>query len=183
MPGTILLIVGYGYVLLQGANLISDGSELLLEVMDPGVIGGLVLPILGALPDAAMIVVSGIGGTKAEAQEEVAVGIGTLAGSTVMLLSIAWGGSLVLGRCDIEDGRAVNKKLTKGWDNMETGVTSDAATRLNAYIMVASAFFYLFPQIPTFLGHEHDPTAALCGSIACLIGLIIYCAYQVAYIP
>jgi len=58
-------------MLLKGANLISDGSELLLEVMDPGLIGGLLLPILGALPDAAMIVVSGTGGSAAEAQDEV----------------------------------------------------------------------------------------------------------------
>lgn len=39
-----------GLFLLKGANLISDGSELLLAVMDPGLIGGLLLPILGALP-------------------------------------------------------------------------------------------------------------------------------------
>ena len=174
-------MAGYGYVLLQGANLIGDGSELLLEVMDPGLIGGLLLPILGALPDAAMIVVSGTGGTAAEAQEDVAVGIGTLAGSTVMLLSIAWGGSLVLGRCDIENDRAVNKKLTKGWHPTETGVTSDKGTRMNAYIMVASAFLYLFPQIPTFLGHPHSPGASLAGAIACLVALVAYCIYQVVY--
>ena len=105
----------YGNLLLVGANLIGDGSELLLEIMDPGLIGGLVLPILGALPDAAMIVVSGMGGTVQAAQEQVAVGVGTLAGSTVMLLSIAWGGSLILGRCDIVQGRAKDKTLTKGW--------------------------------------------------------------------
>ena len=40
---------------------------------------------MGALPDAAMIVVSGLGGTRAEAQEQLAVGIGTLAGSTVIM--------------------------------------------------------------------------------------------------
>jgi Ca2+/Na+ antiporter len=181
LPGTLLLIAGYGYMLLQGANLISDGSELLLAVMDPGLIGGLLLPILGALPDAAMIVVSGTGGSVAEAQEDVAVGIGTLAGSTVMLLSIAWGGSLVLGRCDIENERAVNKKLTKGWHPTETGVTSDKGTRINAYIMVASAFLYLFPQTPTFLGHPHSPTASLAGAIACLVALVLYCIYQVVY--
>jgi Ca2+/Na+ antiporter len=181
VAGSLMLIAGYGFVLLKGANLISDGSELLLLVMDPGLIGGLVLPILGALPDAAMICVSGLGGSLAEAQEDVAVGIGTLAGSTVMLLSIAWGGSLVVGRCDIENGRAVNKKLTKGWDSTETGVTSDGATRLNAYIMVASAFLYLFPQIPTFLGHGHSPLAALLGGIACMVGLAVYCIYQIVY--
>lgn len=74
-------------------------------MLDPGLIGGLVLPILGALPDAAIIAMSGLGGSVAEAQEQVAVGMGTLAGSTVMLLTIAWAGSLVLGRCDLVAGR------------------------------------------------------------------------------
>ena len=127
---------------------------------------GLLLPILGALPDSLIIIVSGLGGTLAEAQEQVgpramsatslwackprqladgwpndrglpmwlhpceparrhsrggpteaasrlrsigvntqhvqvAVGVGTLAGSTIMLLTIAWGGSVWAGRCDI----------------------------------------------------------------------------------
>jgi hypothetical protein len=43
----------------------------LLQVLDPGLIGGLLLPVLGALPDSAIIVVSGMGGTVAEAQEQV----------------------------------------------------------------------------------------------------------------
>ncbi len=29
------------------------------------------------------------------------MGVGTLAGSTIMLLTIAWGGSLLAGRCDL----------------------------------------------------------------------------------
>ena len=33
-------MVIYGYCLLQGAKLLSDGSEMLLEVLDPGLIGG-----------------------------------------------------------------------------------------------------------------------------------------------
>ena len=41
---------------------------------------------------------------------------GTLAGSMVLLLSLAWGASVILGRCDISDttGRAVDKTLTRG---------------------------------------------------------------------
>jgi hypothetical protein len=39
------------------------------------------------------------------------VGIGTLAGSTVMLLAVAWGGSLWVGRCDF-DARGVAKERT-----------------------------------------------------------------------
>jgi hypothetical protein len=92
------LIVVYGYCLLIGANFLSDGSELLLEILDPGIIGGelggisellhslglrrlymllvwfpgLVLPILGSLPDSLVIIVSGLGAaTREEAQEQV----------------------------------------------------------------------------------------------------------------
>ena len=121
-------------------------------------------------------------------------GMGTLAGSTVMLLSIAWGGSLMVGRCDLVNGRAKDKTLTKGWrpgGNMrlsrhtvmdmlsETGVTTDDTTRQNAYIMVATSLLYLFPQVPAFLGEEHDPQAALMGCVACFVVLAAYCAFQV----
>ncbi len=42
------------------------------------------------------------------------MGIGTLAGSTIMLLSIAWGGSLIVGRCDIgPNGIAKDRTLTR----------------------------------------------------------------------
>ena len=37
------------------ATYLSNGSELLLEILGPGIIGGLFLPILGALPDAMLI--------------------------------------------------------------------------------------------------------------------------------
>lgn len=32
---------------------------------------------------------------------QVAVGVGTLAGSTIMLLTITWAGSLLCARCDL----------------------------------------------------------------------------------
>lgn len=33
-------VLTFGYVILSGANILSDGSELLLEILDPGLIGG-----------------------------------------------------------------------------------------------------------------------------------------------
>lgn len=155
--------------------------------MDPGLIGGLVLPILGALPDAAIIAMSGLGGTVQEAQEQVAVGMGTLAGSTVMLLTIAWAGSLVLGRCDLVMGRngtLVAKEKTLGeyngpWDLMRTGVTTDDQTRFNAYPMVLSSLLYLVVQVPAFFGYEQDYTAAVVGFVLTLMALAVYCVYQV----
>lgn len=40
MYGSIFEVLVYGYILLQGASLLSDGSELLLEILNPGLIGG-----------------------------------------------------------------------------------------------------------------------------------------------
>jgi Ca2+/Na+ antiporter len=98
----LLLMALYGLILAFGAKLISDGSEELLELFPKfgTVIGALLLPVLGAVPDAAIVVASGAVGTVAEAQEQLSVGVGTLAGSTIMLLTIPWCASMWLARCD-----------------------------------------------------------------------------------
>ncbi len=54
-----------------------DGAELLLDLGLPaGIIGGIVLPLLGAVPDSAMIIFSGIGGSRDDANKQISVGMG-----------------------------------------------------------------------------------------------------------
>lgn len=53
--GNLFLILVYGYLMYLSATYLSNGSELLLEILGPGIVGGLFLPILGALPDAMLI--------------------------------------------------------------------------------------------------------------------------------
>ena len=67
--------------------------------------------------------VSGLGGTAEEAQEEVLVGVGVLAGSTIMILTVAWGGALIAGRCDLAGpgGTAVDRTTTLPYSLTETG--------------------------------------------------------------
>lgn len=56
---------------------VTDGAELLLDLGLPaGIIGGVVLPLLGAIPDSAMIIFSGIGGSKEDANKQISVGMG-----------------------------------------------------------------------------------------------------------
>lgn len=55
LGGNAALLIMYSYAFLKAAQLLTEGSELLLTVMSPGIIGGLVLPILGAFPDALLI--------------------------------------------------------------------------------------------------------------------------------
>ncbi|XVE80053.1 hypothetical protein DITRI_Ditri14bG0108200 [Diplodiscus trichospermus] len=53
--GNLFLIIVYGYLMFLAATRLSNGSELLLEILGPGIVGGLFLPMLGALPDAMLI--------------------------------------------------------------------------------------------------------------------------------
>ncbi len=54
-----------------------DGAELLLDLGLPSsIIGGVLLPLLGAIPDCAMIIFSGISGNIEDANNELSVGMG-----------------------------------------------------------------------------------------------------------
>ncbi len=56
---------------------------------------------------------------------------------------MAWGGALLLGRCDLgASGRAVPRTLTRGGDLLGTGVTADADVRGGAAAMLASLALY-----------------------------------------
>merc|ERR1711988_77505 len=185
--GQILLMLLYGVVLAYGAKLISDGSELLLEILDPGIIGGLVLPIMGAIPDAAIIVVSGMFGSKEEAQRQIAVGVGTLAGSTIMLLTIPWFASMILARCDFRNGRAVDGKCN-GFSLTQQGVTVDDDTPVNARIMLFVSLSYLIVQFIAFFylndptgqqARKHEKWVAFATMFICFGFLAAYCTYQI----
>merc|ERR1719473_697170 len=92
-------------ILYQSSNLIADGSELLLLIPSvAGLVGSIVLPILGAVPDGMMTLSSGLG---PDAQSTVGAGVGVLAGSTVMLLTFPWFIAVTFGRGEFatKDGK------------------------------------------------------------------------------
>jgi hypothetical protein len=62
------------------------------------------------------IPVSGLSGSKEVAQSQVLIGMGLLAGSTVMLLTILWGSCVVVGKCDLsENSTTVDSQDTKAF--------------------------------------------------------------------
>lgn len=191
--GQILLMGLYGVVLAFGAFCISEGSELLLEVVNsPGLIGGLVIPVLGAVPDAAVVIFSGLGGTAAEAQEKLAVGVGTLAGSTIMLLTIPWSVGLLLARTNIVHGESVDKHLTVPfWDLRglyTTGTSVDRETRINALVMIVTTISYVMIQVLALIfinnplgkpAHKYEKWISLASAVLCLVLFAAYSVYQV----
>nr|BAI94501.1 sodium/calcium exchanger protein [Dianthus caryophyllus] len=178
--GNMFLIGVYGYLMYLAATFLSDGSELLLEILGPGIVGGLFLPVLGALPDAMLILVSGISGSTSEAQSQVSVGMGLLAGSTVMLLTVIWGTCILIGKCDMDGTEAIDLTDTKGFSLLGSGVSTDTWTSYAARIMVISVLPFLVVQLPQALHSDSGRhLAVLFGLILSVLMLISYCVYQV----
>ncbi|KAH9622427.1 hypothetical protein KSS87_001727 [Heliosperma pusillum] len=178
--GNMFLILVYGYLMFMAATYLSNGSELLLEILGPGVVGGLFLPILGALPDAMLILVSGLSGSPAEAQDQVSVGMGLLAGSTVMLLTVIWGTCILVGKCDMDGQLTLDETDTRGFSLQGSGVSTDIWTSYAARIMAFSVLPFLVVQLPQALSSTSGRhLAVLISLIISLLLLISYCVFQV----
>eukprot|EP00043_Microstomoeca_roanoka_P015030 m.149825 g.149825 ORF g.149825 m.149825 type:complete len:613 (-) comp16163_c6_seq1:309-2147(-) len=203
----LFLMFAYAYVLFFASNLISDGSELLLLVPSVrDIVGSVVLPILGAVPDGAIVLFSGLG---KNAQKQVSVGVGALAGSTIMLLTFPWFLSVLGGRVDLDKHGEPTYTKPKGmsgpWKKMsisgvpslfKTGVAIGGEIRVTAKIMILTSLTYLIIQGPAFFyerphstptaaqtqhqsKHEHD--WAIAGFAASMVAFIGYLIYQVRY--
>ena len=149
----------YGKVLYAASTLIADGSEHLLCVPEfKNIVGSVVLPLLGAIPDGVIILFSGIG---PNAQETLSIGVGTLAGSTIMLLTIPWALSIIMGRVDIDVYGETNyrkPKLVYGKNSLfRSGVKLRSEIRTNAIIMCGTALLYVVIQIPAIMMSK-DPS-------------------------
>ena len=193
--GNLVLIAFYGLTLGAAAKLISDGAEALLDLnFPPAIVGGVVLPVMGAVPDSVMILVSGLG-TKEVAQDQISVGMGTLAGSTILLLTIAWGVSVIVGRTDIETGSDGTKSCKEGEEGMTEGfnffshgvevsrdvmlVAGGMLLTVCSYFIVQASDFYFGPTKVHIVQPDYVKYAALVTMIICFIGFIVYLASQV----
>ncbi|KAI0566522.1 Sodium/calcium exchanger protein [Gracilaria domingensis] len=163
----LMLLCVYGFVLFNASQLIAHGSELLLMVPAlKDIVGSVVLPILGAVPDGAIVLFSGLG---ENAQEELSVGVGALAGSTAMLLTIPWFLSILAGRVNIRpDGvpNYLHRPKLNPPDNMDldrTGVTPQKVVKTAGRTMLITAMTYIVIQLAalrTGVFFKADETAA-----------------------
>lgn len=182
-PQLIFITLVYGYILYVGSNMIGDGSELLVFFKSvAGIVGSVVVPILGAVPDAAMVLFSGLG---ADAQVQVSTGVGALAGSSVMLLTFPWfivnmAGSVPLN----EKGEADYKKNKEPAEMFSSGVTFEDSVGKNAKIMVITSLAFLIIQIPAFFYDVKGVTIAQQArgeNLASLFGLLVAFAMFFGY--
>jgi len=200
-----LLFLGfvYTYILIAGCNLIGDGSELLEATPYAPLIGPTILPVLGAVPDAAIVFFSGFG---SDAQTQLDTGMGALAGSTVMLLTIPWVLNLVGGAVDLiedkdgglrgdypnseDDPEGCGKGTLKdpqGWNIFTTGVEVDTEPiQASGWWMLVTCLPYVIIQIAAFRYDYYDDTAyadaenpyAWVGFAFCMVFFVAYLVYQ-----
>jgi Ca2+/Na+ antiporter len=179
----VFITIVYGFILYKASKLIADGAELLTLIMDAGFVGAVVLPVLGAVPDGAIVLFSGMGPADLVAKE-MPVGVGTLAGSTIMLLTIPWLASIVMGRVDLAaDGKSALYKTKAKQGNkfslFRSGVESESDVRVNAWIMVGTTISYFVIQGPDWAGKTSETgSAALATLILSAVLFVAYCGYQ-----
>lgn len=158
-----------------------------------GLVGGIVLPLLGAVPDGAIMLFSGLGNI-AQAQETLSVGVGALAGSTIMLLTVPWALSVFGGRVNIDPvTKAPNylgrPKLTPDMTLLHslrnTGVGITDQVKHGAIIMIVTTIPYFLIQLPASFIHGDGQAIAkgehwwsLLGFIVCISGFIYYMHLQ-----
>jgi Ca2+/Na+ antiporter len=187
----VFMMLVYGYILFNASKIIASGSEMLLLLFGAGIVGGLVIPILGAVPDCAIILISGLGsGDKDSIQDELRVGVGTLVGSTVMLLTVPFGSGILMGRRDWDEQRgeaaitpSKRPKYTSfTWTN--TCVTVLSEIPATAKVMMCTSLLYWVIQLPAFYYQSHSDASsdespyALAGFILTSLGFCGYCYLQ-----
>jgi Ca2+/Na+ antiporter len=186
-PALVFMMGVYGYILMMASQTISAGSEMLLLMYGPGIVGGLLIPILGAIPDCAIILISGLGdGSKAEIQHELSVGVGTLVGSTVMLLTVPWAVGIYMGSREWDHkSKEFRKRKDFKFSLTNNGVTVVPEIAGTAKIMIISSLSYFIIQIPAFFykynsdgGVSAEAPFALTGVIVTFIGFCAYCWFQ-----
>ena len=168
---------------------------LLLVPSMAGLVGGVVLPLLGAVPDGAIILFSGLGDIET-AQETLSVGVGALAGSTIMLLTVPFALSIYGGRVDLI-GPKFDKPNYLGKPKLQspkthwiyeltrTGVGLQDSVSSGGVLMVCTLIPFFLIQVPAFFLHGPQQEIAkgehwwsLLGLVICLAGLTFYMKLQ-----
>ncbi|KAI3945897.1 hypothetical protein MKW98_007246 [Papaver atlanticum] len=185
--GLLFMFVVYEYLLFLGEKCICLGSEIVFQMLGTGVFGACAFEILGAFPEGMIILVSGLSKSKEVAEEKVLTGVGLLAGSTVLLLTLLWGTCVILGKSDFSDVSVYNDSkssaLQKLWMGNPrsyltgSGIITDHETSYTARIMVVSVVPFIILQVPSQIIHE----LSYGRQIILLTTLVVSVAFLLSY--
>ncbi|XP_061348954.1 sodium/calcium exchanger NCL1-like [Gastrolobium bilobum] len=177
--GHFFLILVYEYLLFHGESYLAEGGEQIFKILGPGIFGASAFHILGALPESLILLVSGLLGNREIAQEYAYTGVGLLAGSSILLLTVVWGSCVITGSQEFDGSNLAHKSLKALLTGC--GITTDLETSYTARIMVFSVIPLTIMQIPNlfqFSSWARSVTLVV-ALIITAIFLILYFIYQV----
>ncbi|KAL3849233.1 hypothetical protein ACJIZ3_011115 [Penstemon smallii] len=189
--GHLFLIILYEYLLFHGESYVASGGERIFKILGPGVFGASAFQIIGSLPEALILLASGLLSNEEIAQECVLTGVGLLAGSTILLLTVLWGTCVILGaqQFPINTFQYSNPSDKVNRNNFERllfslwpgcGVETDKGTSYTAMIMLLSVIPLIFIQIPRIFSSSivQERVFVLITLLLSIIFLLSYFFYQ-----
>ncbi|KZV51104.1 hypothetical protein F511_01896 [Dorcoceras hygrometricum] len=181
--GLLFLIVVYEILLSIGGQYVAAGSEKFFEIIGPGVFGASLFQFLGTFPQIVIVLESALSGSRDAAQQRATLGMGLVAGTTVMLLTLVWGASVVLGSYDLsvhnttDDPNGGNEITLTG-----RGIVTDVETSFTSRIMLISLLPFLILQLQnvfnTSSGRRVIILIALIVTVVLLFGYVNYQIFQ-----
>ncbi|KAI5605156.1 hypothetical protein BDE02_01G332900 [Populus trichocarpa] len=124
---------------------------------------------------------SGLLNTREVAQEYVSTGVGLLAGTSILLLTMLWGTCVIVGSVQSSKPTISNTSSSRllSWFT-EFGVTTDLETSYTARIMGLSVLPFLILQIPKiFNSNSGEYLTILISLVVSVASLLIYFFYQI----
>ncbi|KAG5546159.1 hypothetical protein RHGRI_018365 [Rhododendron griersonianum] len=157
--GHLFLIVVYEYLLFHGESYVASGGKRIFKILGPGIFGASAFQVIGSLPEALILLASGILNSKETAQEYVYTGVGLLAGSTILLLTVLWGTCVIVASTNFSNDQNSDPLVNSSpghnpfWRFLsfltDYGITADVETSYMARIMLISVIPLIIIQIPT----------------------------------
>ncbi|XP_052178502.1 sodium/calcium exchanger NCL1-like isoform X2 [Diospyros lotus] len=183
--GHLFLIVLYEYLLYHGESYVVSGGERIFQILGPGVFGASAFHVLGSLPEALILLASGLLYSKETAQEYVYTGVGLLTGSTILLLTLLWGTCVILGSRNLSTDSKSNPSISSNPKLLSFltgyGITTDLETSYTARIMVLSLVPFLIIQIPKVfqLSSSGQRVFIMITLVTSVAFLLLYFFYQI----
>ncbi|KAL8468161.1 hypothetical protein ACS0TY_031414 [Phlomoides rotata] len=179
--GLLFLIVVYEILLSLGGKYVGMGSELFFAITGPGIVGGSLFQFLGTIPQIVLVLVSALSGSVEAAQQRATLGMGLVAGTTVMLLTLIWGASIVLGSYDLSEGTIIDTSGTQKERTLKgVGVVTDVETSYTARIMAITLIpFLIILLAKAFTSSSGKRVVMLIALIITVVLLFAFILYQI----
>ncbi|KAL1212797.1 Sodium/calcium exchanger NCL [Cardamine amara subsp. amara] len=108
--GYVFQVLCFGCLLIIGEYFLSEGRSKLFVIFEVGFYGGIIFPLLIMFPRIALILSTGLVGSREMANSMVVNNVGVTVGYTVFALTIQWGACVIFGLTGLRPDQAVRNE-------------------------------------------------------------------------